>query len=94
MVLGVVGSDGQKCPIIFIVAGERVNAVIYQDLLGQHVVPWIQRMYLDDNYVFQQDSVPAHTATQQFLREAIAEFWTPADWPPYSLDLNLLDFSI
>ncbi len=82
--------------IIFIGAGERVNAVIYQDLLGQHVVPWIQRMYPDGNYFFQQDSVPAHTAhtTQQFLREAVAEFWTPADWPPNSLDLNLLDFSI
>ncbi len=26
MVLGVVGSDGQKCPIVFIGAGKRVNA--------------------------------------------------------------------
>jgi hypothetical protein len=24
----------------------------------------------------------------------MAEFWTPADWPPYSLDLNPLDFSV
>ncbi len=33
---------------------------------------------------------PTNRITQQFL----AEFWTPADWPPYSLDLNLLNFSI
>ncbi len=32
MVLGVVGSDSQKCPIVFVGAGERVNAVVYQDL--------------------------------------------------------------
>jgi hypothetical protein len=37
-------------------ADERVNAVIYQDLFGWHVVPWIQWMYLDGNYIFQQDS--------------------------------------
>jgi hypothetical protein len=24
----------------------------------------------------------------------MAEFWTVADWLPYSLDLNLLDFSV
>jgi hypothetical protein len=32
MVLGVVGSHSQKCPIVFVGAGERVNAVVYQDL--------------------------------------------------------------
>jgi hypothetical protein len=33
-----------------------------------------------------------HTArtTQQLL----VEFWTPAEWQPYSPDLNLLDFTI
>jgi hypothetical protein len=38
-------------------------------------------MYLDGNYIFQQDSEPAHTArtTQEFLRETMVEFWTPAD---------------
>jgi hypothetical protein len=57
MVLGVIGSDSQKCLIIFVSAGKRVNANIYQDLLRKHVVPWIQRTYLGGNYVFQQDSV-------------------------------------
>jgi hypothetical protein len=88
----VVRSDSQKCPIVFIDACKWVNAEVYQDLLRQHVVPWIQQTYPDGNYVFQQ----AQTAqtTQQFLRETMVEFWTPVDWPPCSPDLNLLDFSI
>ncbi len=45
MVLGVVGSEGQICPIVFIGVGERVDADISQDLLGQSVVPWVQRTY-------------------------------------------------
>jgi hypothetical protein len=96
MVLGVIGSDGQKCPIVFVSASERINADVYQDLLRKHVVPWIQRTYPDGDYVFQQDSAPAHTArtTQQFLRKTMAEFWTLVDWPLYSPDLNPLDFSV
>jgi hypothetical protein len=43
-VVGAVGSDGQKCPIIF--------TVIYQELMRQHVVLWVQRTYLGSNYIF------------------------------------------
>jgi hypothetical protein len=67
----------------FIGTGKRVNAIVYQDLLRQHVVPWIQQTHLDSNSGF-----------KQFLRETMAEFWTLADWPPYLPDLNPLDFSI
>ncbi len=38
MVLGVIGSDGQKCLIVFVGAGKRVNSDVYQDLLLKHVV--------------------------------------------------------
>jgi hypothetical protein len=76
MVLGVVGSNGQKCPIVFIGAGECVNADIYQDLLRQHVVSMIQQTYLDGIYVFQQDLAPVYTArtTQKFFRETMVDF--------------------
>ncbi len=68
--------------------GECVIADVYQELLGQNVVPWAQRMY-PDQIRFSADSAPAHTAmtTQQLL----AKFWTPVDWPSYLLDLNPLD---
>jgi hypothetical protein len=74
MVLGVVASEGQKCPPIFVAAGKRINAAVYQNLLRQHVVPWLQRTYPDGNYVFQQDSAPAHAAstTHEFLSENMA----------------------
>jgi AraC-like DNA-binding protein len=96
MVLGVMASDGNCCPPIFIAAGEKVNAAIYQELLRQHVVPWLQRTYPGGNYVFQQDSAPAHAArtTQEFLKENMSSHWSPDLWPPYSPDLNPLDFSI
>ncbi len=76
MVLGAVGSSGQKCPIVFVGTGKEVYVDVYQDLLGQHVVPWVQRTYPDGNYVFQQDSAPAHIArtTHEFLRENMADF--------------------
>jgi hypothetical protein len=55
-------------------------------------------MYLDVSYIFQQDSVMDHTTrtrtTRDFLRENMAKFWTPVDWPLYSQDLNPLDFSL
>jgi len=95
MVLGVVGSDGKKCPIIFVADGERLDANGYQGLLHQHVLPWISRTYPDGNYVFQQDGAPAHTAysTQQFLKENMSSYWPAAKWPPYLPDLNPLDYS-
>jgi hypothetical protein len=34
-------SGGFTLPIV-VFAGERVNANIYQELLRQHVVPWVQ----------------------------------------------------
>ncbi len=45
MALGVVGSDCQKRPIVFIGAGKQVNADIYQELLREHVVSWVQWTY-------------------------------------------------
>jgi hypothetical protein len=95
MVLDVVGSEARNPPSLSLAPANR-STYVYQDLLQQHMVPWIQRRYPDGSYIFQQDSVPAHTArtTQQFFRETMAEFWSLADWPPYSLGLNPQDFSI
>jgi hypothetical protein len=45
MVLGVVASDGQSCPPIFIAASKKINAATYQGLLRKYVVPWLQKTY-------------------------------------------------
>lgn len=94
MVLGVIASDGQKCPPIFIDAGVRINAAMYQELLRSHVLPWLQARYPEGNYVFQQDGAPAHTArtTQNFLAQHFTHYWTKEQWPPSSPDLNPLDY--
>lgn len=96
MVLGVVASNGKKCPPIFIESGVRITADIYIDLLKSKVLPWIKRELRGDEYVFQQDGAPAHTAkkTQDFLRANFQSFWGKEVWPPSSPDLNPLDFSI
>ncbi len=47
---------------------------------------------LTENMSYLADSVPAHTdSTAQLL---LAELWTPANCPPYSPNLNLLNFPI
>ncbi len=78
MVLGVVASDGKKCPIILIPDGEKVTADSYQALLRRHVVPWLSAKFPERNYVFQQDGTPAHTAnsTQTFLMKNMAAHWS------------------
>ncbi len=52
MVLGVVASDGRKCPIIFIPDDEKVTANSCQALLRWHVMPWLSAKYPEGNYVF------------------------------------------
>jgi hypothetical protein len=39
MVLGVIGSDSQKCPIVFVGAGESVNADIIRPFCGRMSSP-------------------------------------------------------
>jgi hypothetical protein len=96
MVLGVEASDGKKCLIIFIPDGEKVTANSYQALLRRHVMPWLSATYPEGNYVFQQDGAPAHTAnsTQTFLAKNMAAHWSNVVWPPYSPELNQLDYGI
>ena len=48
-----------------------------------------------NNYVFQQDSAPAHTA--KYVKEWLGSnmnFWPKDFWPPQSPDLNPLDYSV
>ncbi len=96
MVLGVMASDGKKCPIIFVPDGEKVTADTYQALLRRCVIPWLSALYPEGNYVFQQDGAPAQTvnSTQQFIESNMATHWSKTVWPPYSPDLNLLDYGI
>ena len=92
MMLGIVCSDGKKCPPIFIPANER----IYLDILETKVVPWLLDNYPEFNFVWQQDGAPAHTANivQRYLNDRPFQHWPKNFWPPSSPDLNPLDYSI
>lgn len=99
MVLGVVGSDGQKCPIIFVNANEKIDSKVYGRLLDMHVIPWIKKTYPDGKFVFQQDGAPAHTSKsiQEKLHQELGgkmHFWRKDMWPPQSPDLNPLDYGV
>ena len=96
MLLGIVASNGKKAPPIFIPDGEKVNSELYISILAKKVLPWLKKTFPAGNYVFQQDSAPAHASkkTQEWLRMNVAEFWEKNVWPSNSPDLNPLDFSI
>jgi hypothetical protein len=51
---------------------------------------------LQDNFVFQQDGAPAHTArqTQEWRAANCPDFIGKDEWPPNSPDLNPMDFSV
>jgi hypothetical protein len=61
MVLEVLASNGKKSPIIFVPDSKKVSDKSYQAVLRQHVITWLSATYPGGNYVFQQDSTPAHT---------------------------------
>jgi hypothetical protein len=96
MVLGVVASDGNKCPAIFVPDGAKVNSEAYISLLESKVLPWLKKTYPAGNYVWQQDGAPAHTSrrTQEWLGANMSKFWDKTVWPPSSPDLNPLDYSV
>ena len=45
MVLGIVASNGKKCPAIFVPAGAKVNTECYIDLLKTNLLPWLCQNY-------------------------------------------------
>ena len=65
MILGAVSSDGHVMPPHFFKPGEMVTADVYLHALAHVVKPWIERITGGADYVFQQDSAPAHTANRR-----------------------------
>lgn len=86
-----------KTPLIFVESGIKINAKNYvKDILNAVVLPWSQTHFHNQPWTFQQDSAPAHRAktTQEWCRENFPNFITANEWPPYSPDLNPLDYAI
>ncbi len=97
MLLGVVASDGRVAPPVFVDAGVKIDATVYQELLRRELKPWVDANFAPGTFVFQQDGAPAHTAasTQAFLAQELGwRFWGKEIWPPSSPDPNPLDYGV
>ncbi|CAF3594855.1 unnamed protein product [Rotaria socialis] len=76
MVWGAVSYNG-KIPLKFIEQGVKINAKHYQnEILRSTLMPNISTLYSDNQWIFQQDSAPAHKAksTQQWLVDNCPDF--------------------
>ncbi len=67
-----------------------VNAAIYQEILEHFMLPSADKLYGDDDFIFQQDLAPAHTAkgTKSWFNDHGV---TVLDWPANLPDLNPIE---
>lgn len=67
----------------------RLNAQLYCNVLDQVMIPSARALY-GDNFIFQQDNAPIHTAriVQQFIRDHNIRV---LPWPSKSPDLNPME---
>ena len=82
--------------LFFVEPGVKVDGKYSQDVpLSQQMLPAIRHV-ASDNFVFQQNSAPAHRAcdTVELLQRETADFISPELWPPNSPELNPTDYKI
>lgn len=86
MTLGVVASAGEVMPTHFFAKGEKVNAAMYMKVLEDKVIPWMKEVADRREFLFEQDSAPAHMAkkTLDLLTQHSIKFWDPQTWPSNS----------
>lgn len=67
-----------------------MNADKYIHILSENMEASLLKVGLEDNFIFQQDNDPKHTArkTQTFFRESRIKL---LEWPPQSPDLNPIE---
>ncbi|KAM8718286.1 hypothetical protein ACLKA7_000988 [Drosophila subpalustris] len=76
--------------------GVKINQEVYRrDILDVMAIPWAQQHFGDADWTFQQDSAPAHKAKmmQDWCKTLFPDFISSVEWPPYSPDLNPMDYS-
>ena len=86
---------GGKGRLHFVPDGTKINANYYCNELLPLLVDDCSTI-LHDDFVFQQDGAPSHTArhTQEWLAVNCPDFVEKDQWPPNSPDLNPLDFCV
>jgi len=94
MVSGLISKIG-KGALVFVDDGVSVNADYYQEMLEKHLVV-IRRMSGKKKFTIQQDGARPHVArsTLEYLNTNVPDYIEKENWPPYSCDLNPLDYAI
>lgn len=96
MVWGAISKD-VKFPLIFVEENVKVTAKYYKrEILKKNLLPYANRVFENNPWVFQQDGAPSHTAkiVQQWLRANVPDFIEKDAWPASSPDLNPLDYFV
>jgi len=74
----------------------KVNGRLYTKHLKTQLIPAIEKLYPDNNYIFVQDGASSHTSDicQEFLESKLkkSQFVASNEWPPNSPDLNPSDY--
>lgn len=93
MVWGALSYNG-VLPLIFVDKGVKINQQFYKTEILEKMLPECHKLYPEENWTFQQDSAPAHSAktTQAWCEQNCPDFIPSTLWPPASPDLNPLDF--
>ena len=76
-------SSVSRTPLVFIPAGDKINAAMYKELILQPIVKDLGEMMFENQpFMFQQDGAPAHTAksTQKWLQTNIPDFISKEVW--------------
>ncbi|QQP41676.1 Uncharacterized protein FKW44_005044 [Caligus rogercresseyi] len=88
----------QKAAIVATVManGLKIGTEQYLEVMKDVVKPCMDSTYPDGNYVWEQDSAPAHKAkkTHEGCKGKLKDFWPWQMWPPSSQDLAPLDYGI
>ena len=86
-----------KTPLIFVNLGVKINKDYYlREILQGVLQPWVRGHFGHRDWIFQQDSAPAHKAreVQGWCGENLPGFISSQEWPPYSPGLNPMDYSV
>jgi inhibitor of nuclear factor kappa-B kinase subunit alpha len=96
MIWGGICASG-KPPLVIVNEGVKISKEYYQSkILEAVVLPWAQQHSSNQQWTFQQYSAAAHKAktTQGWCTAHFLDFISSAEWPPYSPDLNRMDYNL